>query len=562
MKDLHLLPHPLRLEETGGTVDPNSLEVREVVDPAMAGETGPEAYRIEVSQSGILLVARTLTGLRWAKATLAQLCVHSKIPCLIIEDAPRFEHRGVMLDISRDRVPTMETLKELVDHLSACKMNHLQLYVEHTIAYAGHEDAWRAASPITMDELDELDAYAAGKGIALTANQNCLGHFERWLRHPRYAPLGERSSGSMVRGEHFVQPNTLCPGDPGSLALIEDLLGQLLPHCSGNYANIGCDEPWDLGTGRSKEECEQRGKGVVFSEYVSQVAELCQRLGKRPQYWCDPHPNEGDGLTRDLVALVWEYEDERTFKPRVEAHASVGREVWVAPGTSCWNSSTGRTWNRRGNLDKAASEDIAKGFLCTAWGDGGHRQPWPITLFGFADAAMAAWSGPGHYNDLANGLHTFGNPDLGPWLARLGNVDVEICRGEVPCFDGSPSKGRQFWNSTALWKDMHTQLFDRTGYGDVAAWERVRERLTKLLKLPDGVEGLLADECAFSVDLARWAADRAIIRRDNPTTNQRKELAARMVDIIANHRRLWLARSRYGGLEDSTAHYIQLARNW
>ena len=560
MNDLLLLPVPLHCERTGGEIESANLAVSEVIDPVAVRETGDEAYHLVIDAGGARISARTATGLRWGRATLDQLRRHPRIPFLVIDDAPRFAHRGVMLDISRDRVPTMATLYELVDRLAAWKMNHLQLYVEHTLAYRGHEDAWRSASPITFEELSALDVYCTRQGIALTANQNCLGHFERWLKTPRYAPLGELDSGLMVNGEWFVTPNTLCPGDPRVLPLLEDLLSQQLPLCSGAYANIGCDEPWDLGRGRSKADCEARSRGVVFSEHVAKVASIARKLGKKPQFWCDPHPNEGDGLPKDLTALVWGYEDVEDFHTRTMAHRAVGREVWVAPGTSCWNSTTGRTWNRRGNLDLAAKETEAVGFLSTAWGDGGHHQPWPVTLFGFADSAMAAWSGPGHYDDRAVGFHTFGCAELGPWLASLGNVDAELCRGERRRWDGSAYEKRPLFNTTALWRELNSHFFEPGGEGDTNAWVEIAGRLDGLRsKLPSGVPSLVSRECLHGLDVARWTCDRAILRRGEITMPARKALAVVFSDHLATYRKLWLERSRYGGLEESSHHYWQFA---
>ena len=56
-----------------------------------------------------------------------------------------FEHRAYMLDISRDRVPTMKTLREIVDLLERCRYNQLQLYTEHTFAYREHSVVWEDA---------------------------------------------------------------------------------------------------------------------------------------------------------------------------------------------------------------------------------------------------------------------------------------------------------------------------------------------------------------------------------------------------------------------------------
>jgi hypothetical protein len=393
-------------------------------------EAGAEAYRLVVAADGVRILARTPTGQRWALATLAQLqrACPDVVPCLVIEDAPAFRERGFMLDIARDRVPTMATLFDLVDRMASLKLNHLQLYNEHAFAYAGHEAVWRAADPITPAEMRQLDAHAAARGISLTANQNSFGHFERWLRHPAYAPLGEVSAPWLFAnwGHCWMEPNTLCPLDPGSISLVEDLFRQLFPCCSGPYANIGGDEPVDLGQGRSRDACAAKGRGRVFSEYLGQVLRAAQRAGKRPQFWCDPHPNEDDSLPKDLTVLVWGYGKEEDFATRLAAHGAAGRELWVAPGTNCWSSYTGRTDVRRGNLARAASQGAAAaavGFLNTEWGDHGHRQQWPLALFGMADGAQSAWTGRESFDDAAAGLQVFGSAALGPWLAALGHAD-------------------------------------------------------------------------------------------------------------------------------------------
>ena len=76
-----------------------------------------------------------------------------------------------MLDISRDKVPKMETLFGLVDDLSAWKVNHLQLYVEHTFAYRKHKAVWEHASPMTAEEFRLLDAYCRDRFIELMSDK-------------------------------------------------------------------------------------------------------------------------------------------------------------------------------------------------------------------------------------------------------------------------------------------------------------------------------------------------------------------------------------------------------
>ena len=96
---------------------------------------------------------------------------------------PVFERRCYMLDVSRDRVPTLETLAWLIGILGRLRFNELQLYIEHTFTYQGHEVVWRDASAYTPQDLAAVKKLASKAGIELVANSNCFGHMERWLAH-------------------------------------------------------------------------------------------------------------------------------------------------------------------------------------------------------------------------------------------------------------------------------------------------------------------------------------------------------------------------------------------
>src|SRR5690606_11763612 len=114
----------------------------------------------------------------YGAVTLIQLLEQAgaSLPCLRISDRPDFVDRGVMLDVSRDKVPTMETLYRLVDRLASWKINQLQLYTEHTFAYRHHPEVWAKASPLTGEEILRLDAYCRERFIELVPNQNSFGH--------------------------------------------------------------------------------------------------------------------------------------------------------------------------------------------------------------------------------------------------------------------------------------------------------------------------------------------------------------------------------------------------
>ena len=566
-----LLPAPRRMELTGTTAvvsDPIEVGTHVIVLP------GNEAYHLAITADGIRWAWRSAQGQRHAAATLAQLRAQygDRLPCLVIDDAPVFAVRGVMLDISRDRVPTMAHLFETVDRLVSWKINHLQLYTEHTFAYAGHEEVWANASPMTPEEVRQLDVYCRERGIELAANQNCFGHLSSWLKHPRYASLGEIApdgswdfNGLVTRQGGF----SLCPSDPRSLALIEDLLGQLLPNFTSPLVNIGCDETFDVGQGRSKDEVAKRGRAAVYLDFVAKVCGVARRHAKRPQFWADialEHPEALGALPDDLIGLAWGYEPDAPFAKWCDQLRSAGREAWVCPGTSCWRSITGRTTERRGNLLAAARDGAshgATGYLITAWGDLGHRQQWPITLHALAEGAHRAWSGEAPYNSDASGLHAFGDRTgkLGQWIDSFGDLDAELrsTTGRLT-IDGLRLPLR---NASAIFTDQ-TKLRAELWLGSEQDWSKLRVTpyLQSLANVENGtgVSQRVMRELRVSMGEVGLSLSRAAQRRSTTLMSNRAKIEQRQGWLLQRdvHRETWLARSRPGGLDDSCRHYQRL----
>lgn len=462
---------------------------------------------------------------------------------------PAFAHRGVMLDVSRTRVPTMRELMRVVDLLVSVRANHLQLYIEHAFGYAGHEDVSAGASPITAGELTRLFAYAAERGVTVAANQNCLGHMSRWLRRPRYAPLAETHGAWKFLDMDRSGPFSLCPGDPGSLGLVRDLLSQQLACVGGadggeRLINIGCDEAFDIGQGRSAGVVAERGIGAVYGEYVGEVCGIAAELGGRPMFWADMavrHPDALRHIPDDAVALVWGYEPDADFAGGCRACRDGGREVWVCPGTSSWRSLIGRSSERRANLASAIKGGLeagATGLMVCDWGDLGHLQQWPVAEHAIAEAMEAAWTG-----ELP--------ASRSGWLDALGDADRELRRAmREPDGGAAPlvNAGAIF---TALWPA-------RAGYAfgaEAALWHAARDRL---VSLEDSIPGgpIERDELEHTLRLAILGAEIGAWRYAGGRRPER--LGERLEEIEADHRRLWLVRSRPGGLEESCAQFRDL----
>ncbi len=547
----------------------------------------PETYRLELDGTGARAWAASATGLFRAATTIAELVRIGallargkgapKVPCCALEDGPDLEVRGFMLDISRDRVPTFEELTALIERMARLKLNQLQLYTEHTFAYNGHEAVWRDASPITPAEARKLAAFASERHIALVPNQQCLGHMHRWLVLPQYAPLAELPEGIEHAFAVHKEPFSLAATDPRSLALVEDLLDQLLPNFEAREVNVGLDETFDLGLGASKTECDARGKGRVYLEYLHKIDALVRKRGRRMQFWGDvilEHPELVPELPREATAMLWGYDAKHPFDEQAARFASTGLPFQTCPGTSTWQSFGGRIENMRVNIREAARAALrhgAEGMLNTEWGDYGHWQPFPTLLPGLLEGASRSWNikpSPGDLTELlvAHGPLTRGEAEA---LLELGRLDEALATGSQ--------------NGTALFFLLryahHAWPIARCGTLDAAGLERVRERITAaraalsgaqaaapadpILLAPERVRDELlwvADACSFAAELgmARANLGKETHMADIPS-DTRAELRRNLAQVTDRHRELWTVRSRPGGLRESAGRFDLVA---
>ena len=417
------LPQPRQVQFVPG------IYLESKVSPTIrfdASQLKAQGYELTVCDEGIFITAADEAGLFYARQTLRQLERYyegsNRLPAVHIEDWPDYPHRGVLLDIARDKIPTLETLYEYIDLLSHLKFNQLQLYMEHSFAYPGHEVVWQDASPLTAEDIRALDRYCADRHMELVPNQNSFGHMERWLRHEKYAHLAEIPGRS-----------DLCATHPESILLLKDMYNHMLPCFSSKQVNVGCDETFTLGQGASREVVAELGKGRVYLNFLTQISELVAAHGKTMQFWGDiilEHPELIAELPKNVIAMEWGYEANHPFNDRGEHFARSGIPYYVCPGTSSWNSLLGRTDNALANLERAAASGLqhgAIGYLITDWGDSGHWQFPSVSYLPFARGASLSWAYEANLNQDLTGavdVHIFHDDKalLSQSLFDLGNA--------------------------------------------------------------------------------------------------------------------------------------------
>jgi hypothetical protein len=369
---------------------------------------------------------------------------------------------------------------------------------------------------------------------------------ERWLKHERYRPLAERDD----QRHRFAA--CLCPIDPGSIALVEELLGELAPCFASDTINVGLDETFQIGTGRSAHVCAERGVGRVYADYLLKVHAIAERMGKRIQFWADMVLGYDDVpamIPADATAMVWGYEADHPFERQARQMASVGLPFYVCPGSSAWNSITGRTANMLTNVDAAVAAGLshgAAGLLQTDWGDNGHLQPLPISYPGLAYAAARSWCAASNdASKLASQIDAHVLYDragrAGAWLLEAGDVALLL---NQPRKNGTPLFDLLMTDGRAEKLDVERERY-----------AACREALATLRQGVDGFDlqrddaGQVAEELRWACDLLIAACDRGLGQLD----------AATVHELTDRHRQLWLQRNRPGGLDDSVGRLNRLA---
>ena len=509
-----------------------------------------ESYALKISPAGIELQARDAVGVIYGAQTLRQIHAQNPdaLPCLEILDGPDLPVRGFMLDVSRCKVPTQAELLALIRALGQLRVNQLQLYVEHTFAFPGHEDAWQDASPLTPAEIRELDAACAALGIELVPNLNTFGHMERWLRHPRYRALAECPQGWIhpLTGQFKEFPGTLKPDD-ASLAFVASLLDDYLPCFRSRQVNIGGDEPWELGQGFSQEAVAMRGKHRVYLDHLHKLCALATERGHTPQFWGDILLEDlalAQDAPQDALPVVWGYDAGHPFQTQCGRLQELGRAYLVAPGTSAWQSFTGRLDNALTNQAEAigaARQHGARGVLVTTWGDNGTHQPWPTAWLPMAAGLAQAWSFTANQEPSAvaacrilGGLADDDAPAVAAALTHLGQLDNQIAKANR--------------NKSLSWDFLTAQPAALAGFVAGITPAELAHSLAYLeasAGLVDAIQdSRVRTELSVGLELARAGLLRASGQPLNATAS--RELRERFEHT-------WLARARRGGLAESVA---------
>lgn len=305
-------------------------------------EGADEEYSVEIGEHNIVISGGDYGGVFNGVVTLLQLLpeevyshslqLPATIECCTINDAPRYPHRGFMLDPCRTWM-TKEAIMDYIDLLALHKINNLRLHLTDDEAWrleikshpelaevggfrGGDSPIWprygkwneRWGGYYTQDDMREIIAYAAVRNIEVIPEIDLPGHsLCMATMHPEilcnYEPNKSRAFGYDTR-------SAFCPTKEANYELLEDILKEVCELFPTSYIHIGGDEV-DMSQWRRCPDCQafMRKNGMANESelqryFMSRLTEILAKYGKQPAVWNEAI--EGGKLADDTRVYGWE----------------------------------------------------------------------------------------------------------------------------------------------------------------------------------------------------------------------------------------------------------------
>ncbi len=360
-----------------------------------------QEYTLLVEETGVRLSGGDDAGVLYAVQTFCQMVEQSGgvIGCAAVADRPELLHRGYYLDQTRGRVLTLEQLKRTVDRLCRYKINEFQLYIEHTYLFQGLSEMWREETPLTAEEILELDRYCRERCVELVPSLSSFGHLYMLLSTKTHGDLCELEESCRQPFSFLdrMRHHTVNVTDGRVLPLIKGMIGEYMALFSSDKFNLCADETFDLGKGKAKALADEKGVHRIYIDYVKELCTFLVENGKQPMFWGDVICGEPElirELPEEVVCLTWGYApDQRDYESRVMAETGV--KQYLCPGVAGWNQWMNLIGNSYQNIVRMCSyarKYGAIGILNTDWGDFGHINHPEYSVPGLIYGAAFSWN--------------------------------------------------------------------------------------------------------------------------------------------------------------------------
>ena len=288
-----------------------------------------ESYHLTVSEAGIELTAANPLGIMHGLQTLLQLLEAGPngwvLPDVRIDDAPRFEWRGLMIDVSRHFMP-LSALERNIDGMAAVKLNVLHLHLSDDEGFRVQSKRCPRLTEFasdglfyTQDQIRQLIAYARDRGVRIVPEFDVPGHAVSWLVAYPQLSSGPAPSG-LVRSEHDTLRPPLDPTNPETYKVIDRVFGEMEKLFPDAYFHIGGDEVdgkyWDKDPRIQSWMHEHNIKNdhALQAYFTERVQGIVHKHGKHMEGWDEIL--EGN-LPKDSLIQSWRGADSLANSARM-----------------------------------------------------------------------------------------------------------------------------------------------------------------------------------------------------------------------------------------------------
>ncbi|MGB0882216.1 MAG: family 20 glycosylhydrolase [Vicingaceae bacterium] len=271
---------------------------------------GPETYTLEVTKYRIDIKAKTPEGISRGIATLKQLIFLNSdssryfVPCVKIKDAPKFKHRGLLLDCSRHFFEK-EVVKKYIDLLAFYKMNVLHWHLTEDQGWRIAIDkypklteigAWRTELDgskyggfYSKADIREIVAYAQERHVTIIPEIELPGHSQAAIAaYPHLSCTGKQVD---VANDWGVFKEIYCAGNDSVFIFLEDVLTEVMELFPSEYIHIGGDEApkfrWEHCS-----KCQKRIKDNKLKDehglqsyFISRIEKFLNKNGRQLIGW-------------------------------------------------------------------------------------------------------------------------------------------------------------------------------------------------------------------------------------------------------------------------------------
>ena len=307
-----------------------------------------EWYLLSVIPEKVSIEARAPAGLFYGVVTLLQLLDEfpdGEIPCVRIEDSPRFPWRGAHLDVCRHFFP-VSFVKRFIDLLALHKLNRFHWHLTEDQGWRVEIEryprlvevgAWRTVDGqrtggfYTSDEIREVVEYAARRFVTIVPEIEMPGHALAALA--AYPELACTAGPFEVTTEWGIFDDVFCAGNDHTLEFLETVLDEVMGLFPGELIHIGGDE-CPKARWRDCPRCQSRiqNEGLADEDalqgwFTARISRFLDDRGRKAIGWDEVL--EG-GVDRSVAVMCWRGSDKG-----VEA-VRQGREVVMCPITHCY----------------------------------------------------------------------------------------------------------------------------------------------------------------------------------------------------------------------------------